>query len=174
VTLLEVLLVMALLVILGAVALPSFHGMKGNADQKAAADLVRGVLADGHGLAAQSGTPYRLAVHQDGTRIRLAPDGTDFANLPASKYTGYSVKVLELKIEKATVALAQSRPDTPLPTADAAGWMTVATFQPDGTCLEDRVLVEVREKGFPAMRISLRGVTGSTKVLPPSHTGGQP
>jgi type II secretory pathway pseudopilin PulG len=173
-TLVEVMLVMALLVILGAVVLPSFAGMKGNADQKAAADLVRAVLADGHGLAAQSAIPYRLAIQQDGTRLRLAPDGPDFATLASAEHTGHSVTVLDLKIEKATLSLAQSRPDAPLPTADSGGWITAATFMPDGTCLEDRVLIEVHEKGFPAMRISLRGITGTTRVLPASHNGGQP
>jgi len=173
-TLVEVLLVMALLVILAAVLVPSFAGLKGNTDQKAAADTVRAVLADGHGLAAQSCVPYRLAIHQDGSRLRLAPDGPDFATHGAADRAGHSVTVLELKIEKATLALAQARPDTPAPTADSAGWITAATFLPDGTCLEDRVLIEVHEKDFPPMRISLRGITGSTRVLPPSHTGGQP
>jgi prepilin-type N-terminal cleavage/methylation domain-containing protein len=110
-TLIEVVLVMALLVILGAVVIPSIAGMKGNADQKAAADVVRGVLADGQGLAAQSSVPYRLAIQQDGTRLRLAPDGPDFATAAAADHTGHSVTVLDLKIQKATLSLAQARPD---------------------------------------------------------------
>ncbi len=164
--------VVAVLLILGALAVPSLRGMRGNGYQKAATDVVRARVADAHSLAMCDCIPYRLAVHQDGIRIRYAPDGVDFADLPSTDVPGPGSKVVECKLEKATVALVQYDANSPTPTADSAGWMTVATFQPDGTSLEDKALLEVHENGFPPIRICLRGVTGGSSILPPSTQGG--
>ena len=54
----------------------------------------------------------------------------------------------------------------PVPERDGSGWTTVATFLPDGPCREANVLVEVREKNYPPIRVRIRGVTGATKLLP--------
>lgn len=164
-TLLELLVVLAMLLILAAVTLPSFTGLRGNADQKAAADQVRARIADARGLAMEKGIPYRLAVYSDGTKIRLAPDGIDFAELPASDQITGSSAAVEQTFQKVTVGL-YADPESPQPHSDDSGWLTVATFLPDGTCKEDSATIEVREPGFPPMRLRIRGVTGTAKVMP--------
>ncbi|HJZ58222.1 MAG TPA: prepilin-type N-terminal cleavage/methylation domain-containing protein [Gemmataceae bacterium] len=163
-TLLELLCVLALLLILAAVTLPSFDAIRGNSRQKAAADLVRTRIADARARAIETGVPYRLAISTDGTRLRLAPDGADFANLPASDQVIGAGKVTEDQLEKATAGVAP--PDgSPVPAGDD-NWVTVATFKPDGTCREDLVVFEVREEGYPPIRIQIRGLTGTDRVLP--------
>src|SRR5438309_1275859 len=102
VTLLELMVVLALLIILAAATLPSFAGLKGNADQKAAADTLRARIADTRGLAMAEATTYRLAVHRDGNRLRIAPDDTNFAHVAAGDATA-SAKAIETKIDKATI-----------------------------------------------------------------------
>ena len=164
--------VLAVLLILAALVVPTLKGMNGNGHQKAATDTVRARVADAHSLAMSECVAYRLAVHQDGIRIRFAPDVVDFADLPSTDVPGPGTKVLECKLQKATVVMVQYDANSPTPTADAAGWLTVATFQPDGTSLEDKALLEVHEDGFPPIRIALRGVTGGTSILPPSTQGG--
>jgi len=166
-TLFELMLVLALLVILAAVALPSFAGLKGNGDQRAAADLVRGRIADGRGLAMESGSPYRLAVNKDGTALRLAPEGADFATLPAADIAAGATKVLELKLDHATVNVVPDG-DAPASAAEPDGWVTIGTFLADGSCREDAVVVQVQEDGFPPLGIRLRGVTGTSRVVPPA------
>lgn len=161
---------MALLILMAAVALPSLGGLKGNADQKVAADQLRARIADARGLAMQEGLPYRLAVHKDGNKIRVAPDTPEFARVPVSDVAGGSVKAIETKIEKATINVVES--DTEAEQLD--DWITLGTFLANGTCREDSTLIEVIESSFPAIRIHLRGVTGTARVLPmdPGASGG--
>lgn len=168
-TILELTLVMAIMVILGAVSLPSFTGLKGNADQRGGADAVRGRIADARGLAMEHGTAYRLAVSADGTRLRVAPDGTDFGTAGAADIITSAARVIETPLDKATAAVEDA--DGPAGDGD---WVTVGTFLPDGTCREDNVTVAVREAGYPDLRVQLRGVTGGSRLLPPAKSGGQP
>ena len=44
--------------------------------------------------------------------------------------------------------------------------MTIATFTPDGVCLEDNVIVQVLEANYPPIRIHVRGIVGGSRVLP--------
>ena len=159
----ESMAVLAVLLIIAAVTFPTFRGLKGNSDQKAAADVVRGRIADARGMAMEYGQPYRLAISADGTRIRLAPDVPEFADLPAADTPGGAVTCLESRLDKATAGLVASDDDAP----GAEGeWLTVGTFLPDGTCREVGSVVAVHEANFPPIRIQLRGVSGSSRVLP--------
>ena len=168
----ELLAVLAVLLILGALVVPTLSGMRGNGYQKAAADELRARIADARSLAMNDCIPYRIAIHQDGTRVRFAPDGMEFATQPASDVPGGSVKSLESHFENATVAVVSPDLMTPAPIADGTGWITIATFLPDGSSDQDKVLMEVREDNFPPLQILLRGVTGGTQVVPPSSQGG--
>lgn len=160
----ETMAVLAVLLVIAAVTFPTFRGLKGNADQKAAADVVRGRIADARGMAMEYGQPYRLAISADGTRIRLAPDTPDFASLPASEQPGGAVTCLECRLDKATAGLVASD-DAEAPGGEG-GWLTVGTFLPDGTCREVGSVIAVNEGSFPPIRIQLRGVSGSSRVLP--------
>ncbi len=163
-TLIECMAVLAVILVIAAVTVPTFGGLKGNADQKAAADVVRGRIADARGMAMEFGQPYRLAVSADGTRIRLAPDVPEFASLPAADNPGGAVTCLESRLDKATAGLAPDEDDAGL-NGDGE-WVTVGTFLPDGTCREVGSVVVVNEGNFPPIRIHLRGVSGTSRVLP--------
>lgn len=164
-TLLELTLVLALLLILAVGVLPSVTAIKGNTRQKAAADLVRARLADARAKAMEDGVPYRIAFHQDGTRVRVGPDGPDFGTRPADTPGSAASRVTEDTLEEATAHVTHDS-DTSDPEIDQSGWVTVATCTAEGTCREASVIIEVREKQFPPIRIHVRGVTGSSKVLP--------
>lgn len=163
-TLLELMVVLALLLILAAATLPSFDAIKGNVRQKAAADLVRARLADARARAMEDALPYRIAFHEDGTRIRVAQDGPDFASRPADNPGSFASRSTEDTLVGATAYVSHDAADT-VPEVDG-GWVTVATVLADGTCREASVLIEVREGAFPPIRIQLRGVTGTSKLLP--------
>ena len=171
-TLLELLVVLALVVLLGAASLPSLSGLKGNANQKTATDQLRSRIADARGLAMQESTAYRLAVHRDGTKIRLAPDSQEFAQVPASDVATATAKAIETTLDKATITISADSEAG----ADQDDWITIGTFLPNGTCREDSTLVEVHEGNFPAMKILLRGVTGTARLVLPdsSANGGSP
>jgi len=173
-TIMELLVVLALLLLLAAITLPSFAGLRGNAKQKAAADLVRTRIANARTRAMETGVPHRLAISSDGTRIRLAPDVAEFASLPASKSGNLSADVNEDLLDKATAGLS-NEDGTDNTGGSADDWKTIATFKPDGTCVEDNAFITLNEDGFPPLKIHLRGVTGTARILPPpSKQGGGP
>jgi type II secretory pathway pseudopilin PulG len=172
ITLLELLVVLALLIILAAVALPSVSALWGNARQKAAADTIRARLADARGRAMEHGTPFRLAVSSDGTRLRLAPDVPEFASLPAADPPSGASRVSEDRLEKVTAEILPD-PDSPPPPADGE-WVTAVTFLPDGTAREDNVVIAVRERDFPPIHVRVRGVTGSVRVIQTQANPGGP
>ena len=167
-TLLELMVVLVLLIILAAVALPSFSGLKGNADQRAAADQLRARIADARGLALQETVTYRLAINKDGTKIRVAPDTQDFAHVAVSDEATGAARAIETTLEKATVAMAADSETG----ANSDDWITLGTFLPNGTCREDSIVIEVNETNFPPIRILLRGVTGTARLLIPDSSGG--
>jgi len=168
-TVMEILVVLAILVILGGVLSQTFDGFHSNTRQKAAADTIRARLADARSKAMEQGTWYRLALHSDGTRIRLAPDGPDFATLTPDDPPALDSRVTEDKLDPATAEL-QFDSDDPHP-QNADGWTTIATVGPYGTCKEDAATVVVKEKDFQPILIRVRGVTGTARVVPPKNGG---
>ena len=171
-TILELMAVLAILVILGAVVVPTMQSYYSNTRQKAAADGIRARLADARAKAAEQGTWFRLAINSDKTRIRLAPDGPDFASLPADDPPAFNSRVTEDKFEDGVTAEPVFDSDDQMVT-DSAGWITIATVGPDGTCKEDGVLIRVKERDFTPIDIRVRGVTGTAKFVRPK-SGSQP
>src|SRR5258706_10642416 len=135
--------VLALLIILAAATLPSFAGLKGNTDQKAAADLLRARIADARSLAMQEAAVYRLAVNKDGTKLRVAPETADFARMPACEDASSAAKAIETTLENATVTIAADAETGARAGGDQDDWITLGTFLPNGTCPEDSTLIQV-------------------------------
>lgn len=164
--------VLAIIVLLSAMAFPSFSAIRGNSDQKAAADQVRARIADARGLAMHESVPYQLAVSADGTKMRVAPDTADFASVPCSDESYGGAKAIETTFKNATVAVTEDSDSDD----STNSWTTVAVFLPNGTCrgaaAEDGTVrnalpvLEVRETDFPPIRIQIRGLTGTSSVLP--------
>ena len=83
-TLVEVIVVMAILILLAIIVLPSLGAFRGDTRSRAAGDVIRGELAVARARAKDEGKPYRVALSPDGRRLRRAPDAADFAQAPAS------------------------------------------------------------------------------------------
>ena len=77
-TLLEVLLVMAILLTLAAVAYPTLSAMYGDVRVKAAADQVRASWTEARAKAIEDGRAYRFSVEPGTGKFRVAPDGPEF------------------------------------------------------------------------------------------------
>ena len=159
-TLLELVVVMAILLLLAAVVLPSIGAFRGDTRLRAAADVIRGELATARGHAMESGVPYRVAINQAGTRIRRAPDGPEFAQTEAFGHPDGNAKVVEYAFEHVTAEILAG-PES----AGDSEWRTIATLLPDGTALEENVVVGVREDDRQPMRIHVRGLTGTSRVV---------
>ena len=74
-TLLEILLVLALLVVLGALAFPSVEAMYGGIRLRAGADALGAALTNARAHAMDEGRNYRVAVLVGQGNFRVAPEG---------------------------------------------------------------------------------------------------
>jgi hypothetical protein len=118
----------------------------------------------------EQGTWYRLAIHEDKRRIRLAPDGPDFASLTADNPPALNSRVTEDQFDgEVTAELIFDSDDQKV---SDNGWITVVTVGPDGTCKEDGALIVVREGNFTPIEIRVRGVTGTARFV--NRNGGKP
>lgn len=167
-TLFELIVVMALLLLLAAIILPSVGAFRGDTRQRAAADSIRGELAVARARAMEEGRPYRVAISQDKARLRRAPDGADFAQVPGSDHFDASGAAVDYAFEHVTAEVVAEQ-DMPAPES-VDGWMTIATVLPDGTCREDTALIVITEQNNGSLRVRVRGLTGSARVVP--NTGG--
>ena len=167
-TLFELIIVMALLLLLAALVLPSLGAFRGDTRQRAAADVIRGELAVARSRAMEEGRPYRVALSEDATRIRRAPDGTDFAQTSASDHASGSAAAVDYAFDFVTAHLVADG-DVQPPVAEN-GWQTVVTALPNGTCREDTALIGLKEDGNQGMYIRVRGLTGGTRLLPNTGT----
>lgn len=161
-TLIEVIAVMAILILLAAVVLPSVGAFRGDSRPRAAADTIRGELATARGRAMVESRPYRVAIGMNGTRIRRGPDGPEFAEGTAADQPDANAATVEYAFEFVRASIVSS----PSAAAPASGWETIAVVLPNGTCVDDGITVSVREDGGSALRVHVRGLTASSRVLP--------
>lgn len=188
-TLLEIMLVMAVIVIIVALLYPSLEGMFGQQRVAAGTDSFRAALAYAKGRAIEEGVPYRVSLLPGKGNFRVAPDSD--AHWSGGGSTSFSddkisAFVFEGACPRGVIFSESSHPAYPErdeitdPEPEEIGlssYRTFAVFLPDGTARltqtapeflrvrggdEARVLICARN-GNPDW-VLLRGVTGSAAV----------
>ena len=162
-TLLEVLLVTAIILILGSVAMLTISAWYGDVRVKAAADQVQGAWTEARASAIEDGRPYRFAVEAGTGKFRVAPDGPEFWDgSGGSSQDDENAGPPHIEDGELAGKIIFEVPDD-LPTEGS--WTTVAIFNPDGTCQNDTeiTLREHDEDGVPIV-IRVRAMTGAISV----------
>jgi prepilin-type N-terminal cleavage/methylation domain-containing protein len=162
-TLMELLAVIAILTALGGVLVPTLSGLGGDTKVKAGADAVRARMSEARAAAIEQGRAYRVAVSQDGTKLRVAPDELEFAGFEPLDGEGAGPVIAEDELPTPVTAVPVLDEGAQA-VVDEAGWIRVVTFLPDGTCREASAAVEVKEPGVHSMLVRVRGLTGSATV----------
>jgi prepilin-type N-terminal cleavage/methylation domain-containing protein len=163
-TLLEIILVMALIVIMSAVAVPMMQSMLGDARVSAAGDLLRGQLAETRGNAMGEGRPWRLAFLPNTGVFQMAPEeSSEWDNVVQDPIL--SPDVTRDALPKDIVMSLNQGDIMGNEKAIAAGsaWETIATYSPDGSARDD-VTVYYGRPGFGPNRVVLRSLTGSVSM----------
>jgi prepilin-type N-terminal cleavage/methylation domain-containing protein len=161
-TLIELIVVLAILVVLAGILIPTLAGLGGNSGMKAGADAVRSRMFDAKSRAMDDGIPYRLSLSEDGKTLQVEPDDP----VAAAADLGHPVTPSQDKLPSGLVAKVMPQ-DGVEATVDQTGWVRVATFTAEGTCREDLVEVQVSEVGTTAIPITIRirGVTGAIRTV---------
>lgn len=171
-TLVEVCLVLALLVVMGAVAAPLVEGSFSHARVKSGAELVRGAWARARLGAMESGQIHVFRFEPQGSRFQiitldqlgmpasesLAPedpdaehDVVDMLRLPGSRLPD-GVKFAAANISDSSQVLAT------LGTATQSAWSAPILFHPDGTTSDASIVL--MNAAQQTVRVTLRGLTG--------------
>ena len=181
-TLLELVLVLAVLVMLAGLCYPSIKGMYGHYKLTAAVDTVRAAWAQARAHAIEEGRPYRFAVVPGTGQYRVAPDSPDYwsGSGPASDTNGQGMvmeKVLPGGVCFATGdgppadSGAPPQSDAPAGGASPDSYTSPVVFLPDGSARDDaEVIFQVR--GAMPTAIRLRGLTGIVTVKRVNSGGG--
>jgi hypothetical protein len=180
-TLLEVVLVLAVLVMITALAYPSIDGMWGHHRLTAALDEVRGTWASGRAHAIEEGQPYRFAVVLGKGNFRLAPDSPEYWEGGGTQPPGPGPQpaIIAGALPRGVTfssgsggggAAGGANPDTVLESVSPSQYQTVAVFLPDGTAQDD-VEIRFNVRGAAPAVIRLRSMTGVVSV---QRGGGKP
>jgi len=161
-TMLEVMLVMAVIIMLAAIAYPSIETMYGQSRLYAAADQIRARWNDARSQAIEEGRAYRFAIQNDG-RFRIAPDsqkywpnGTTAPEEPDDPDTP-ELEIIETLPEG--VHFAEGLGGEP----GDGEWQTVVRFLPNGTASLD-VEVTFQMGSTRPLHLRLRGLTGAVSI----------
>lgn len=166
-TILELLLVVAIMIALAAIAYPTMSAMYGDIRVKAGADQVRGAWTECRAYAIDEGRPYRFAVQAGTGKFRLAPHSDEFWGGSAGETTfGSEDDSLPPHVSEGDLPkdIVFDVPDG-FGESSADGWTAVAVFLPDGTAEEDREITLTADDSRPVI-IKVRAMTGAVSVRP--------
>ena len=170
-TLMEMVLVLAVIGIMGAVAYPTVMDMYGSYRLRAAADSVRAGWVGARSHAVEEGQRYRFSVIPGKGNFRIAPDDPSYwgGALPQSD-PSHPPLVLEDALPSGirfTVNGAPASDDgdssEPVGHVNDGDWVTQAYFDADGTAPED-VTITLASPGSRGVVVSLRSLTCTTTV----------
>jgi prepilin-type N-terminal cleavage/methylation domain-containing protein len=176
-TLMELMLVLALMVVLAAISYPSIDALYGTFRVTAAGDAVRAAWAQARAHAVNEGCAYRFGIVSGGASYRVAPETTDYwpdatsvstpvdpsvhpfvltENLPRGVRFNFSKSSQDAGPEPGGGGTGSDQP----PPSDPGSYTKVVTFQPDGTASDD-VEIVFQSSGARPLTIKLRGLTGT-------------
>ncbi len=173
-TLMEMMMVMAILVIAASISVPVIHSMLADGRLSAAADQVRAQLAETRARAMDEGRPWRLAYLPNTGVYQLAPEeSTDWEQ--KSDEPMETAELVRGVLPKDIVFGAKEEDISGRQEAGQAGsdWETLAIYLPGGDARDD-TMTYFGHVGFLPMRVQVRALTGAMSVeqAKPSNEGG--
>jgi type II secretory pathway pseudopilin PulG len=163
-TMFEIVLVMAVLVIIGAVCVPFMKPMLASNDVQAATDMVRSRWTEMRTRAMTEGRAYRFAIEENTGKFRIAPDDGQYwgdSNSSSSSGSDQPAWVVEETLPGQVVFMnggAVSHDNTS--SGGSGPWTLSFTILPDGKARQD-VRVSFGRGGAPALVLKLHGGTGA-------------
>jgi len=179
-TLLELCAVMALIVILASIAIPSYSGLMAGARVDAAGDMVLARMADARSMAMEQGTPFRFGFIPGTGRYQIAADDSPLWQNAGSQGTTIDAKdhvagelPQDVIFTTDVGALANSGGGS----GGGGGWhmggvflpdgMARGGFNPDGTTIDD-VTFYFGMPGRAPQGVRVRGLTGTVRLFDPA------
>ena len=155
-TLLELVIVMVIMTVALAIAIPAVDTLMNPNQVVASIDAVRSQWVEARSRAMEEGRAYRFSVQDNSGKFRIEPDDPDNGDgsEPALTREGDLPEPC-LFVTSADALKGASGPGT-----SDGNWRSVAVFLPDGTVRDDASLIFGRPSE-PAVTLRLRALTGS-------------
>jgi Tfp pilus assembly protein FimT len=171
-TLVEVVLVLALLVVIGALSIPLMEGFLSRATLQSSSELLRGAWAKARFAAIQSGSTHVFRFEPGGRRFQIvslgalgtpantelqpvdpeaAPDADSIVRLSENRL-GDGIVFARADVSSSAHVVAT------LPMVADGPWSQPILFHPDGTTSDASVLISNGDQ--KTIRVTLRGLTG--------------
>jgi type II secretory pathway pseudopilin PulG len=159
----ELLLVLGIIAVIGAVAVPVCTTMFTSSRVNAAVDAVRSQLAQTRNRAMEERRPYRFAIKENTGKYRIAPDSSDYwADAPQDSGSSSTNSQPPLEVEGSlpeNVKFSFKNNGK-----DSGDWHTVAIFMGDGTASEDAEVYLAPEGAQQPTTIRVQATTGEVSV----------
>jgi prepilin-type N-terminal cleavage/methylation domain-containing protein len=177
-TLLEMIVVMAIIVMLGAVIYPSLEDSYDHFKVTAAADAVKGAWAEARARAIEDCMPYRFAVLPGTSHYRVAPDNPEFwsggkppdqidtGNRPPLVRQGSLPKDILFDADGSSMPVngGNKNDDAEDAPVESAAWVTKVVFLPTGEAQDDYEL-KLEKKNAQPIILRLRALTGTVRTI---------
>lgn len=181
-TILEIVLVMAIMVIIAALTYPSLSVMYNQYKVTASCDTVHAAMVTARGQSIEEGVPYRFAFLPGKGNYRVAPDLPSYwadGTGPDQGSNRRKELILEGTLpngiafpENEAPVISDDDAETALEVdqVQVAQWKGIAVFLPDGTARPfenvtgDRILIPLGAKGSDTFVVRLRCLTGTVAV----------
>jgi general secretion pathway protein H len=166
-TLIEIVLVLAVVVIAATLAIPYLDPMLDRAKVTAARDMVRSRWAETRAHAMAEGRPYRFAVTENTGRFRIAPDDQVYWSGEGTPDDAEKPLIVEGQLPDGVVFATSDGAfgdESSLPSAGADWGIVVAIYLADGTARDDAELW-FGKAGSRPLGLHLRGLTGAVTAL---------
>lgn len=159
-TLMEIVLVIAILIVIAALSVPILTSMFDNSRIHAARDAVRTQLTKARNRAIEERQPYRFAVKLNTGAFRIAPDTAQYwGDSPDAPHEVDNAERPPLDFEGTLPdEVYFAAPDGSQ--SPSTTWHTVAVFLADGTAQQD-VEIGLGMRGAPPVVVRLQASTGA-------------
>ena len=166
-TLIEIVLVLALVVVAASLALPYLNPMLDQGKVTAARDMVRARWAEMRAHAIGDSRPYRFAVTENTGRFRVAPDDHLYWSGEGAPDGEDKPLIIEGQLPEGVVfstSDAAFADESALPSPGPEWGLVVAIYQSDGTAWDDAE-IWFGKAGARPLGLHLRGLTGAVSAM---------
>ena len=175
-TMLELMLVLAIIIVVAALAVPAVQGTIDNQAISSGADRVRVAMGQARVKAIRSGKVYAFFYQRGGQRFDVAPL-ENFGQLSSGRNNGRPVNAQDRELSDnwlprqvrfvAGETQTDSRSNAAQESSGGGASTDAVLFYPDGTSQDAKLFVQ--DEGGRTMAVELRGLTGLAKSVRSSN-----
>jgi len=155
-TLFELVVVLAIVLVAAALAIPAIDAMMADSRVKAARDMVRGRWADIRGRAIKEGRPYKFSTVDSTGKFKIEPENPSDVDDDALVFEGELPPQIIFTKDSSGVGQAAG--------GDGGDYQTLAVYLPNGTARADVQVLFGKEGGRP-IGLNLRALTGAVTAI---------